>query len=86
VVEALPAPVILDDETVEEADVVDEVVATVVEEEEEEASAGKETVMDVVMDPFPVLVVLVEMVTGPAVSGVTTEAVTETPVDLTVVV
>ena len=66
VVEVFPAPV-LEDETVEEVEVVKEGVATVVEEDddEEEASAGKETVMDVVIDPLPVLVVLVEMVTGP---------------------
>jgi len=54
--------------------------------EEGAASAGNDTVMDVVMEPFPELVVLVEMVTGPAESAVTTEAVTDTPVDLTVAV
>lgn len=59
-----------------------ELTATV----EEDASAGKETVMEVRMEPSPVLVELVEIVTGPEVSAVTTEAVTETPVDLTVAV
>lgn len=39
-----------------------ELTATV----EEDASAGKETVMEVRMEPFPVLVELVEIVTGPA--------------------
>ena len=71
---AFPAPppdvvVVVEDDEVAVVEGVETEDETATVGEDEAASAGNDTVMDVVMEPFPELVVLVEMVTGPGVYG-----------------